>query len=362
MNYIFLFILFVSFSTQAQTSKVRDNTFNPSIGINALTLYQSSNRGNSSYVKNRNGLGLQEIELLFSGDIDPYWRFDSNLSLHQEVTVDETTTPHTRTAENKFEAEEIFAESLNLPYVTFKVGKFYAAFGRHNGLHTHAFPFIDAPLIHQTFLGDHGFNDTGASVSTLLPLPWFSELTVQGLSGQGSELEYFKSPSADTVVGVGRFKNLWDLNQDLTFELGLSNAQGENSTRNSTKFYGADTAFKWRTNKSQAVIWTTEWIQRIKNESTQERGQGLVSALQYQFSQRWWVQARTESLDIVNQATTSSVPSVQKKHSALIGYMPSEFSGLRLQFDELDDRSAEKEKRILFQFNFSLGAHPAHTY
>ena len=356
-------LLFASqlFAQAAETSKSRGNSFNPDIGINTLFLYQNSNRGNDASVESPNGLAVQEAELQFSADVDPYWKFISTFALHQEY--DGTATPPER--EWVFEPEEAFAESMGLPFVTLKVGKFKTAFGKHNTLHTHAFAFVDAPLANQTLLGDEGLNDVGLSASAILPTSWFSEVTVQGVSGRSEGLDYFNSNSANSTVAVAHFKNLLDLTDSLTFELGLSGASGKNVDEKRTDLAGADLTFKWRENESKAFIWSTEFIQRKQNRLTfEEKGQGLASWVQYQFSRRWWVQARAEELTVKDQdpASTDPLPEKQKKQSLLVGFIPSEFSGIRLQYDQLKDGAVDDEKRVLVQFNYSIGAHPAHAY
>ena len=348
----------------ANKAASRGNSFNPDIGINTLFLYQNSNRGNDATSAERNGLSLQEAELQFSSDVDPYWRFVGTFSLHQEVEVDSTTTPPTRTAEYVFEPEEAFAESLELPFITFKAGKFKAAFGKHNQLHTHAFAFVDAPISNKVLLGDEGLNDVGISIAALIPVPWFSDFTLQGFSGQGEGLDYFHSPSANTSVGVARLRNLWDFSDNFTFELGLSAASGENTTSKATKLYGGDLTFKWRADKSHALIWSTEVIQRDQNIATDEKGKGLASWIQWQLGQRWWIQVRGETLEMKDQdpVVLTPIPEYQKKQSLLVGFIPSEFSGIRLQYDQLNDGAVDDEKKISLQFNYSIGAHPAHVY
>ena len=355
--------LFLSIPVMAQTSQAtRGNLMNPDIGLNALMLYQNSNRGNDVSAENRNGFSLQEAELQLSADVDPYWRFASVLALHQEF---DAGPPIAR--EWIFEPEEVYAESISIPNLTLKAGKFKTAFGRHNLLHTHAFPFIDAPLINQSLLGDEGFNDVGLSASALLPTPWFSEITLQGLSGKTEGLDYFDSPSPNDVVGVLNLKNLWDISDDLTFLLGLSGSSGKNSDSSSTQLYGADMTFKWRPDgrKDRAIIWSSEGISRDLNRNLfRERGAGFASYVQYQMDLRWWLQVRGEYLRIKQQDPTSAepLPEYQRKQSALIGFVPSEFSSVRLQYDHLDDGAAKAEQRVLLQLNYSIGAHPAHSY
>ncbi len=373
MRFLYPFVLscLLTVSVFAQVEPIpvisqpsRGNTFNPDIGVNSLLLYQNSNRGNEVYSKDRNGFSIQEAELQFSADVDPYWRFVSTFSLHQEIEINNSTTPPTRAAKYIFEPEELYGESLDLPGVTFRVGKFKAAFGRHNVLHTHAFAFIDAPLANTVLLGSEGLNDVGLSLAALLPVSWFSEMTLQGFSGQGEGLDYFHGSSANDSVALIHWKNLWDFTDNFTFELGGSGASGKNSINDTTNIYGADLTFKWRGSQSKALIWSTEYMVRERNEVTQERGLGVASWLQYQFEKRWWIQARSEYLEVKKQdpASTSLIPEFQHKQSLLLGFVPSEFSALRLQYAQLDDGGTAPEKKIMFQFNYSIGAHPAHSY
>jgi hypothetical protein len=366
---VFLFsflICSIAFSQTSQGSGPvgRGGSFTPDIGANALFLYQNSNRGNEQWSADRNGASLQEAELQFASDVDPYWRFVSTFAMSQKVTVDKTTNPPTRTADFIFEPEELYVDSLELPGVSLRLGKFKAALGKHNGLHTHAFPFVDAPLQNSVLLGDEGLNDVGVSAAAMIPVSWFSEFTLQGFSGHADSLTYFNGRSANDSVIVGHLTNLWDLTDEATFNVGLSAATGQNKTASSTNIYGVDLTYKWRADKTRGFIWSTEFLSRELNQATKEMGRGFASWVQYQIAERWWVQARGEYLEVKDQdpAAVDPIPTYQRKQTALVGYIPSEFSGLRLQFDELNDGAAKPEKKIMLQFNFTIGAHPAHSY
>ena len=84
---------------------------------------------------------------------------------------------------------------------------------------------------------------------------------------------------------------------------------------------------------------------------------GWSSWVQFQLQKKWWLQARLENLDQVTLGNT------QTKSSLLIGFVPTEYSALRLQYDHSEVPSAlEAEQRITLQLNVSMGAHPAHSY
>lgn len=361
-TFIYLFLFVFSLNSYAADSIRSGKSMNPDLSLNALMLYQNSNRGNEPTSDPQNGFALQEAEIQMTADVDPYSRFLAVLSLHPEY--DKTTMPYS--TEYKLEPEEVYAETLSVPYLTVKAGKFKTAFGRHNTMHTHAFPFIDAPLIQTRLLGDEGLNDVGGSISGLIPLPWFSELTFQAVSGKSEGLTQFKSQVPGAFVGVAHWKNLWELSDETTLDIGGSGASGKNTFDSSTTIYGIDTTLKWRPvifGASRAIIWSTELMNRDLNRAgSRERGRGLVTSLQYQLASRWWIQGRAEHLAIRDDDTALPMAENKRKQSVLVGFVPSEFSSLRAQYDHLNDDSQKVEHKLSLQLNFSIGAHPAHTY
>lgn len=345
----------------------------PSISGNTLFLYRNSNFHQADLDpaapdQERNGFNLQEAELQFYADVDPYSRVNLVLAVHPELESDGTTV------EEKWvvEPEEAFAESIAIPALTLKIGKFKAAFGKHNLLHTHAFPFIDAPLANKALLGDEGLNDAGLSVAWLTPLPWYSELTLQVLRGQG-ENEQFKSPRAGDKVGVAHWKNLWDLSEDLTMEAGVSYAQGANSYRESTSLAGADLTFKWRpsTNgRSASLIWGTEYLTRAREQAgvDEEQASGWSSFLQYQFAERWAGLYRYDTLKVKGSFDPTALANDDyARHSMGLVHNMSEFSSLKLELNSRRGGPANangdtEEKSVFLQASFTIGSHPAHSY
>src|SRR5262249_22687810 len=149
-------------------------------------------------------------------DVDPYFHANALISLTQEAgTTDFGVDP-----------EEVYFETISIPLATFKAGKFKAALGKENQLHTHAFPFIDPPLINDILLGDEGLNEMGVSASVLLPAPWFMEVTAQGI-GTNNDVLYNPSDSKQ-MAWLGEWRNLWDVNDDLTLEWNLFGTGGAN--------------------------------------------------------------------------------------------------------------------------------------
>jgi hypothetical protein len=345
---------------------VTGKPFNPDLSVNILGLARHDTAASEDRkVGPYNGLSLQEAEMAFYSDVDPYLKAFALFSISEE------------NGEFGIDPEEVYVESTSIPFVTFRAGKFKLALGKHNQLHTHAFPFIDAPLFQTKITGEEGLNASAVSAALLIPLPWYSEWTVQAYSLANDDLYSDALTTPGTTVGaptgkmgyLGRFRNLWELGDDSTLELAASAATGKNAFGYRTSAYGADLTLKWRPaegGKYHAFIWNTEYLGarrkgRISPTSgaNDEKIGGIASYVQVQFAERWWIQARAEMLGLPHTETEG----VHTKQSALLGFFPSEFSGFRLQYDhEVDHSRGKPDHAITFQYNVTIGAHPAHAY
>jgi hypothetical protein len=366
-------VILLAFAPQGKAQSASSDALKtPNVSANGLFLYRNSNFSKEDTSTERNGLDLQEAELAFYSDVDPYSRFSLLMSLHPNYELDGATGKVTQSW--IFEPEEAFAELTQVPSTNVKIGKFKAAFGKSNLLHTHAYPFVDAPIINTQLMGDEGLNDVGVSAAVLLPINWFSEVTLQYLRGEGENKE-FNSPTPGDGVELAHWKNLWDLSDALTFETGLSYAQGGNSLGTMTSLSGADVTFKWRPTsggKYKSWVLAAEYIDRKVPQpgADDEKGQGYNIWGQYQFAERWAALLRYENLKVegadrvdnplalANQTTT--------KTSASVVFAASEFSSYRIEYDWVHGpTNAEgntNEQKLYLQANFTIGSHPAHSY
>ncbi len=321
-----------------------NRVLNPDIGVNALFLNQVSELERSD-----DGFKLREVEVQFSADVDSYFTASALIALENED------------GEFGVNPEEVYAQTINIPNISLFVGKMKMPFGKHNQLHAHAFPFIDRPLINLEILGEEGLTDTGMGISWMLPISWFSEFTF--FLVQGSTEELFGSKNKGSKVVVSRWKNLWDLNDATTLEWGVSFADGPNRSGRHTTIYGSDLTLKWQPTKwgkYRSFEWLLEFM-GTKNRTLNSQGEiaGFVTHFRYKFKQRWWVQYRYDYLGLERERDASVI----QRHTALISFFPSEFSGIQLQVEELNSGYRDQdEKRVALQFNMSLGAHPAHAY
>ncbi len=343
----------------------------PNIGGEALFLCRNSNSAQEHQSTERNGIQLQEAELHFYSDVDPYSRLQMIFSLHPEYEADATKNRVNQTW--AFEPEELYAESNHVSRLTIKIGKFKAAMGKHNIFHSHNYPFVDAPLFQSQLLGSEGLNDVGASASALLPTNWFSEATLQILNGEAENQEFNSRSPGDSVCLV-HLRNLVDFDDSLTGEWGMSYAGGANNLGGHTSIQGTDLTVKWKPTtggRNHSGILAMEYLQRKQEQlgGPSEVGRGLALWTQYYLTSRFSARARYETLKVIDSDATTDYAlanDLTTKYSTAVQFDASEFSFFRLEYDTShgpkNTKGQSDEQKIYMQFNFTIGSHPAHNY
>ncbi len=354
------------------TSTGVNRLFNPAISLNALVLgaYRSEgNRkksGESDHAHGdelSTGLDIQELELNAVAFVDNYLRGVAVLALHDLENI---------------EIEETYVDFVPFQNLSLRAGKYFTPFGRHNLLHTHQFPFIDAPLANIAVLGEEdGVNEIALGLNPILPLPWFSEINFLIMDGRNEEL--FNSDFSDDLAYLIHSKNLWDLGENTTLELGGSYSFGQNGTSfedNRTHVVGGDMTLIWsplNRTRFRSLIWQSEYLAKFKTgpfdpatgfAGPDEDVGGVYTFVQYQIHQRWWIQGR---YGFVGLHQDDQGEEDTHRYSALLAFANSEFQAIRLQYNYIDyensgSRGFDNEHQVLLQLNFTIGSHPAHTY
>jgi hypothetical protein len=216
----------------------------------------------------RRGFTLQQAELSFAGAVDPYFNAEAHVVF----------TP------GHVELEEAFFTTTSLPWnLQLEGGYFLTEFGRINPTHSHAWEWVDQPVVNTRMFGPEGLRAPGARLGWLAPVPWFAELHV-GVQN-ANEGEKTLSFLADEAVGgrpavktstgsvkdllyLARWNNSWNWSDSLTTVLGVSGLFGPNSTGADGRsyVYGADMMWKWQPPDHfrgwPFVRWQTEVMRR----------------------------------------------------------------------------------------------------
>jgi hypothetical protein len=310
-------------------------------------------------------LEMHESEVAFQAVVDPYARADFFISFGQEGV----------------DLEEGFITLTELPGgLLTKVGKMRAAFGKVNSLHNHILSWTDRPLVTQNLVGgEDGIDDAGISVARLIPNPWiFLEATGQVFNGTAGEdqagIPLFKSTKRSELAYVGHLRGYHDITEDANIDLGFSYSRGHNGVSDGngvepaslvTQLYGVDATFRWKPLQRSiyhSFVGRLEWIwSRRDQPDGLQSGSGMYLSGDYQVGRRWFTGVR---LDRSAHATDASLTDTGA--SVTLTYWPSEFSQVRAQYRRTNYETAPSivsaANEVLFQFQFSIGAHGAHPF
>ncbi|MDF1829216.1 hypothetical protein [Cycloclasticus pugetii] len=387
-----------------QSSFLTQNSFNPAISLILDGRFADMSNDPDDYalpgfmLGGESGLGSQgfavgESELVMSANIDNTFYGKATLGFHNDDGSTEV------------DLEEAYIQTLGLGNgLTIKAGRFFSAMGYLNEHHVHTWDFADAPLIYRGLFGDQ-LRDDGIQLSYIAPTETFLQLGAEIMSGS-------QFPSAGEQSGIGAatvFANIGgDIGIEHSWQLGLSHwqanniegrtggghAHGEDDSAEETpsfdgdsKINAVDFVYKWAPNgnpKNQHVKVQFEYFDRKENgtismlnsgpplEETSFDGhqKGWYAQTIYQFKPRWRAGLRYDQLesdntgfddDVLMEAGLDSDGFKPKRMSAMIEWLPSEFSRIRLQFNR-DKSYQESDDQIFLQYTTSLGSHGAHQY
>jgi hypothetical protein len=354
---LFATLAFAPAPAIAQTSSMYSNLANPAIGMNALFSGQAAHNLDQPY-----GLQFDDAELSLLAVVDPFWTLSSNIVF----------------APDGVDPEEVWARNTNIPSISLKLGKLRGSFGRHGLLHTHAFPFIQAPLIMANTIGQEGFKDAGLEAAWLTPLPWYAELTggvYQAVSAVPDQPLDFGSMRHYNVPYLAHFKNQLDVNDATTMELGASALSGRGADDAMHSVFGTDLTFRNvppRNSNRRGWILQSEYLEKGSSAGGggyHRQQSGGYASFQYRLSQIWWAgirgeRARDSFTDFMVDAAGVPIQGSVTRGSANIAWAPSEFSFVRLEYShsKADAGVHPSDDRLMIQMSYTIGYHPAHAY
>jgi hypothetical protein len=329
------------------------------------------------------GFTLQNLELVFDGAVDPYFKGQANIVL--QIAPDGETT---------IELEEAFLATTSLPKnLQVKVGQYLTAFGRINQQHPHAWDFVDQPLVSAMMFGQDGLRSVGAQMSWLMPTSVYSEFLVGVQNANGATATSFGWVPGETQFGrviqpdvvktlgdmlyVPRWTGSFDIGDTQTLVVGASGAFGPNGTGPGaqTAIGGVDFLWKWKSTRAdkgfpfvkiqaEAMVRTYDAAATPTLPEATFHDHGSYAQVLWGIKPMWTVGARYDNVggDVGDDPLD---PRFQPRQRASLDatWYPSEYSKLRLQY-AYDKRTGgfADANSIWLQFEFLLGAHAAHKF
>ena len=345
----------------------------------------------------KRGFTVQNVELSFTGAVDPYLTGEAHIIYLIDPKVGDT----------RIELEEAFLTTQALPYgLQLKAGHFFTEFGQINPQHPHQWHWLDQPVINTRLFGPDGLRQTGVRLGWLTPLPWYSQLYVGAQNANGeiassflANKEFFEERpiggrpfvqrdvrNLSDLLYLLRWENSWNLSETVTTKFGLSGLFGPNATGpdGHTRMYGADLKLTWRPATSfrgwPFFLWQSEAMGRdyvadrfsdgmIDLPSNTLRDWGFYTQALYGFSYGWAAGLRYEfatgsgaSVGTFNGREADPFRDDRHRISPLLVWHPSEFSRLRLQYnyDRADHLERQDAHSVWLGIDLLYGAHPTH--
>jgi hypothetical protein len=313
-------------------------------------------------------LELHESEVAFQAILDPYARADFFISF----------------GEQGVSLEEGYLTFPALPGgLSLRAGKMRAAFGKVNSLHNHVLPWTDRPLVTQDLVGgEDGINDAGFSLTRIFagPKQIFLEGTAQLFRGDSGDL--YRSYRRSDVSTVEHVRGYRDITESTNLDLGVSYSRGHSALASNIvdQLYGIDATIRWkplRRSIYHSFVGRSEFIwSRVAEPKRLLTPFGYYVSADYQFARRWFLGGRFDRsqrlTELADPTTIGFLPVMGPPPSSglfqdtggslVLTYWPSEFSQIRGQLRRTRYGEGLTANELLFQFQFSIGAHGAHPF
>lgn len=374
--------------------RVRDNSFNPSIGVILNGKYSNFSQDSADIAgfqvgeegeRSREGFAVDESELNFSANVDDKFAGSLTAAIVREE------------GEDKIELEEAYVKALPglMPQgVNAAVGRKFWTLGYLNEHHAHADDFADRPLPYRAFL-NNAFNDDGVEVSYVLPTEFYSE--IGGGLFRGDD---FPSGSGEGG-GVGAYTGFarvgGELGDDHSWRLGAYTLQGSTGTAGrvtgesgeevtfvgDSDLYAVDFKHAWTptgNRKEQEVLLQGEYFWRSEDGTYADAGNAIAATAfddtssgwyaqsVYKFAPAWRVGARYTALDAADIPAGLAGSAIDADghdpeiYSVMADWTNSEFGRWRVQYNHDDVAADQTDHQFILQYVMSLGAHGAHPY
>jgi len=324
------------------------------------------------------GFNIGESELTLSANIDDKFYAQATIAFANDA------------GETEVEVEELYFQTLALSKgLTLKGGRYFSALGYLNEQHAHAWDFADAPLVYQAMLGGQLKNE-GIQLSVLLPTNFYLQAGLELGNAQNF-------PSSGIHNGFGSQMAFLTTGSDIghshSWQLGLSYWRASVKQRaglddnpafsytGDSNIKSLDFVYKWApygNNKQQNIKFQFEYFDRNEegllgdfntSEVNYDGNQiGWYGELAWLFKPSWRTAIRYDRIDANNKSFNNQRLEAagllshdsQSRTSIMFEWLPSEFSRLRVQYnDEIDEFNAAQ---WFFQYTYSMGSHGGHQF
>ena len=338
------------------------------------------------------GFSLREVELTFSGSVDPYFDLWAIFAISEEG----------------LEVEEVYAQTGKfIPGFQLKAGQFYSGIGYENSQHPHQWSFVNQSLPYELIF-DGALNEVGLQLNWLPALPFYLRLGVEAVQGEnpgvasyyggGDENPWFEDAAGprlfnafvkvapnlgySSALQVGGFYGTGRTHQELHDE--DDDGVIDEAFQGTTDFWGLDVVYRYDSPREYGqgdLTLQGEYIARGRDLDLVAEAGEAIDPVPYTFDQdayyvqgvygfapRWTFGARYDRAGSTNEQSggdESESFGSTSRWSGAVTFDPTEFSRVRVQYDRSQvavDGGPQDVNAWYVQLQLSLGAHGAHKF
>lgn len=343
------------------------------------------------------GFNLRELEIAFSGAVDPYFDVWAVLAV----------------GGGEVEAEEAWIQTRAfLPGLQLRAGKFLSGFGYINRQHPHQWDFVDQALAYDLLFGG-SLNELGVQATYLPDLPVYLQLGFEALQGDnefvasriGPEGAPFFADEGGPRLFTGFARVAPDMGFSSALQAGFSygrsrlhqelhGEEGEEGDgfadeafEGTTTFWGLEAVYGYDSGKMYGkgdLTLQGEYVRRDRSLYVVAEGSvplseggrradfaqdGVYAQAVYGFAPRWTAGFRFDAAGLTNRAEEAGAGPTSlggsRRYTIAATFNPTEFSRLRIQYSRGDFAvrgGREGFGQLWLQLQVSLGAHGAHAF
>jgi hypothetical protein len=304
-------------------------------------------------------IGLDEVEVAFVGPLNPYASAEVYVGFHGAETVE--------IEEAKLLLDRYLPGGFGLT-----IGRFLQDFGQLNQLHSHAYPFVERPLMHAEFFGEDGVVDEAARLDWIAPTEGVTLRASLGaargdlfLGGHHHEEDPAEEEEEEAPeIGVtGRADIFAQPTDAFSFLIGGSILHGEHDTHEASKatWICADAKARWDLGPYQAFVLNAEGVfgsLEETDEAPESEPDGFFVSADLRANRRWNVGGFAES------ATERADDGIRtNRYGGFIGLgLMEETTMFRLVGSVTEPDEGDSEVGVIAQALFGLGPHKPHRY
>jgi hypothetical protein len=327
-------------------NKTFASQFNPAIGFIVDTVFSSTRKEKSNFEFRSGEIGI-------SANIDPFARAYGIIN----------GTP------DGVEVEEAAIVTTSLPWnLTVKGGRFFADFGRLSTFHDHDLPFVNRPLVLDTYIGGESQGD-GVELNWLVPIPHYLSVTLGAYNKIGAENDRADNAvrrDPDEFTYLGRLATSFNLTDEHSIDLGISDAYTpliKFEDRRSRNLAGLDLTYRYTPLASAAyrgLVWGNEFlVNREAFESASSPGTftyknafGMYSYVEPRLTRRFYPGFLFEYVQDIDRPSLSTTA-----FSPYLTIWLSEFQRLRLQYTHTEASNRSPDDGFFLQWTAIIGSH-----